>query len=75
MKKHILCLLIFGVLPGCIVSRSASSGKSSASDDSSASYSVDLGAIYGLVGMAVDGDDKDDYEKFLNDDDDCRRKR
>ena len=34
--------------------------------------SISLGPIIGLFGMAVDGDDKDDYQHWLDDDDcDC----
>ncbi len=29
--------------------------------------SINIGPLIGLVGMAVDGDDKDDYEHFFDD--------
>lgn len=53
-------LLAALLLSGCTVSRS------SQRDDES--YSLNLGPIIGLIGMAVDGDDKDDYEHFFHDD-------
>jgi hypothetical protein len=33
--------------------------------------SINLNPIIGLFGMAVDGDDKDDYEHFFENDDKC----
>ncbi len=42
----------------------------------SGNTSISLGPIIGLFGMAVDGDDKDDYQKWLDDDDcDCDHNR
>lgn len=36
---------------------------------------LNLNPVIGLAGMAVDGDDRDDYEKFFKDDDcRCRKK-
>lgn len=46
-------------LSGC-----ATTGSSSHRHDNS----VSISPLIGLFGMAVDGDDKDDYEKFFDDD-------
>lgn len=56
-------------LAGC----TASSGcrKETCKDDDK---SVSLNPIIGLFGMAVDGDDKDDYEHLVNDDENCKCK-
>ena len=37
--------------------------------------SVNIGPLIGLIGMAVDGDDKDDYEHFFDDHDQCKCKK
>ena len=52
----LMCIAI--VSPGC---QTTDSGETT----------VDLNPVVGLIGMAVDGDDKDDYEHFFENDDDC----
>lgn len=47
-------------LSGCATS---SCSKKCEKDDS-----INIGPLIGLIGMAVDGDDKDDYEHFFHDD-------
>lgn len=54
-------LLLVALTSGCATSRH------SHHDDDSADFSP----LIGLIGLAVDGDDKDDYDHFF-DDDDCR---
>lgn len=44
---------------------------SSCQTTDSGDTTVDLNPVVGLIGMAVDGDDKDDYEHFFENDDDC----
>lgn len=60
---------VFGVLilTGCTVSGSKESTETSTT--------LDIGPIIGLIGMAVDGDDKDDYEHFFDNDCKCRKCR
>lgn len=50
--------LITGSLTGCATTESGTT-------------TFPLGSIIGLFGMAVDGDDKDDYEHWFDSDDDC----
>ena len=53
--------LAASLLCGCTVS--GSSKKTACEKDDS----VNIGPLIGLIGMAVDGDDKDDYEHFFDD--------
>lgn len=52
-------VLLAASLAGCV---SSSSSHRCEQDDNS----VDLGPLIGLFGMAVDGDDKDDYEDLVH---------
>ena len=61
MKRLAKLLLLSLLFAGCSTSPD---GKST---------TLNIGPIIGLIGMAVDGDDKDDYEKFFHDDDCCCR--
>lgn len=59
--RHLIAILLLVTtlgLAGC---------KTNAAGD----QSISLDPIIGLIGMAVDGDDKDDYEHFLSDKCDC----
>jgi len=67
LNKLVLCLVALSLFSGCVVS-----GSKSSSNDDSESSSVNIGPLIGLLGMAVDGDDKDDHEHFFDDNDDCR---
>lgn len=60
MHRLAICLLLATLFTGCTVS------SSSHRDDETTT--LNLGPIIGLIGWAVDGDDKDDYEHFFHDD-------
>ena len=51
------------VLSLCLSGCATSSSSKRCEDDS-----VNIGPLIGLFGMAVDADDKDDYEHFFDDD-------
>ena len=71
--RTLSAVVLAAALTGCVISGSKSSTATAVDDDDDCkSSSVDLGTVIGLVGLAVDGDDKDDYDKFFDDDDDCR---
>ena len=56
VRRLLLPALLVAILSGCTTT-------SSCDNDS-----VSIGPLIGLLGMAVDGDDKDDYEHFFEDD-------
>jgi hypothetical protein len=60
VRHLLLSCLAASLLCGCTVSGSKDS---TCEKDTS----VNIGPLIGLVGMAVDGDDKDDYEHFFDD--------
>ena len=60
----VVALLVMSL--GCTVSRSSTREEESTR--------LNLGPLIGLIGMAVDGDDKDDYEHFFHGEDCCCRK-
>ena len=64
----LLATLLAAFTSGCTVS-------SGSKDSSTKSTTLDLGPMIGLIGMAVDGDDKDDYEHFFHDGCKCRKCR
>lgn len=60
VRRLLLSCLVASLLCGCTVS-----GSKDATCEKD--KSVNIGPLIGLVGMAVDGDDKDDYEHFFDD--------
>lgn len=66
MDVHRLLLSCLSVLLAC--GCTVSGPKDSTCEKST---TVNLGPLIGLIGMAVDGDDKDDYEHFFEDDQQC----
>lgn len=64
VRRFIAMMALIGCLSGCAVS-------SSSKNCETESTTLDIGPMIGLFGMAVDGDDKDDYEHFF-DNDDCK---
>lgn len=60
VRHLLLSCLAASFFCGCTVS--GSKGATCEKDKS-----VNIGPLIGLVGMAVDGDDKDDYEHFFDD--------
>ena len=63
MNRISVFILLAVLSSGCTISRCKSK--------ESESTSLNLGPLIGLIGMAVDGDDKDDYEHFFHSDDCC----
>jgi len=61
VRRLLLSCLAASILCGCTVS---SSSKDTTCEKET---SLNIGPLIGLVGMAVDGDDKDDYEHFFHD--------
>lgn len=53
------------LLPVALLAASLSGCATTSSCDND---SVSIGPLIGLIGIAVDGDDKDDYEHFFEDD-------
>ena len=68
VRRIAVCIAIALSLTGCTVT--SGSRQCEHEDDS-----VSIGPLIGLIGMAVDGDDKDDYEHFFHDDCKCRKCR
>ncbi|MFT4560162.1 MAG: hypothetical protein ACKVHE_35220 [Planctomycetales bacterium] len=61
VRRLLLSCLAASILCGCTVS---SSSKDTTCEKKT---SFNISPLIGLVGMAVDGDDKDDYEHFFDD--------
>ena len=57
VRRLLTLAVLTAMLSGCATT------SSSCENDS-----VNIGPLIGLLGMAVDGDDKDDYEYFFEDD-------
>ncbi|MHC4876434.1 MAG: hypothetical protein ACYTGL_08035 [Planctomycetota bacterium] len=68
VRRITTCIAIAISLTGCTVT---SGSKQCETEDDS----VNIGPLIGLIGMAVDGDDKDDYEHFFDDGCKCRKCR
>lgn len=67
MQRLLVVVLLATSLVGCRITPKDSS-------ESESSSVLNLNPLIGLIGMAVDGDDKDDYEHFFHGDDCCCRK-
>jgi hypothetical protein len=66
VRQIAVCIAVALSLAGCTVT---SGSRQCEHDDDS----VSIGPLIGLIGMAVDGDDKDDYEHFFDNSCKCRR--
>jgi hypothetical protein len=64
VRRLLMSCLAASILCGCTVS-----GSKDATCEKDTSFNI--GPLIGLVGMAVDGDDKDDYEHFFDDHKHC----
>lgn len=60
VRRVLLSCLSASILSGCTVS-----GSKDATCEGDTT--INLNPLIGLIGMAVDGDDKDDYEHFFDD--------
>ncbi len=68
VRQIVVRIFVALSLTGCTVT--SGSKQCDTEDDS-----LNIGPLIGLFGMAVDGDDKDDYEHFFDDGCSCRKCR